>query len=185
LIKSYGSLIFLGEVQAGRACVRANQQELTTCAKKWRQEEKILFCKGWVWSTQPRHYQSDNLITFEFIYFSFLELWGSLGMGLAFWKNGCTTPHFLKLAPTLGSVKSSIPHGAWRFHFFPIFFLKLEDTLTFISIVGILVSWKSEITKNSTRIACVMEFLCTLLQCRVHLSMFHSSPTFNIWYTCT
>jgi hypothetical protein len=25
--------------------------------------------------------------------------------------------HFLKLAPTLGSVKSSIPHGAWRFHF--------------------------------------------------------------------
>jgi hypothetical protein len=30
--------------------------------------------------------------------------------------------HFLKLAPTLGSVKSSIPHGAWRFHFFPNFF---------------------------------------------------------------
>jgi hypothetical protein len=27
--------------------------------------------------------------------------------------------HFLKVAPTLGSVKSSIPRGAWRFHFFP------------------------------------------------------------------
>jgi hypothetical protein len=27
-------------------------------------------------------------------------------------------PHFLKLAPTLGSFQSSIPHGDWRFHFF-------------------------------------------------------------------
>jgi hypothetical protein len=27
-------------------------------------------------------------------------------------------PHFLKLALTLGRVKSSIPHGAWRFQFF-------------------------------------------------------------------
>jgi hypothetical protein len=27
----------------------------------------------------------------------------------------------LNLAPTLGKVKSSIPHGAWRFHFFPNF----------------------------------------------------------------
>jgi hypothetical protein len=26
-------------------------------------------------------------------------------------------PHFLKLVPTLGSIKSSIPHGAWGFHF--------------------------------------------------------------------
>jgi hypothetical protein len=31
-------------------------------------------------------------------------------------------PHFLKLAPTLGSIESSISHGAWRFHFFPNFF---------------------------------------------------------------
>jgi hypothetical protein len=37
------------------------------------------------------------------------------------------TPHVLKLAPTLGSVKSSILHGDWRFHFFQIlFFLNLE-----------------------------------------------------------
>jgi hypothetical protein len=27
----------------------------------------------------------------------------------------------LKVAPTLGSVKSSITHGAWRFHFFSKF----------------------------------------------------------------
>jgi hypothetical protein len=32
----------------------------------------------------------------------------------------------LKLAPTLGSVKSSIPHGDWRFHFFPRFFPKFR-----------------------------------------------------------
>ena len=75
-ITSYGSLKFLGEVQARQACVKANQQELTTCAKKWRQEEKILFCKGWVWSIQPWHYQSDNLTTFEFFYFSFLFFFG-------------------------------------------------------------------------------------------------------------
>jgi hypothetical protein len=30
-------------------------------------------------------------------------------------------PHFLKLAPTLGSVESSIPQGLWRFHFFSNF----------------------------------------------------------------
>jgi hypothetical protein len=30
-------------------------------------------------------------------------------------------PHFLKLAPTLGSVESSIPHGLWRFYFFSNF----------------------------------------------------------------
>jgi hypothetical protein len=39
-------------------------------------------------------------------------------------------PHFLKLAPTLGSVKSSIPHGAWRFHFFSNFiFAKIRRHL--------------------------------------------------------
>jgi hypothetical protein len=37
------------------------------------------------------------------------------------WHFGRTALHFLKVAPTLGSVHSSIPHGAWRFHFFPIF----------------------------------------------------------------
>jgi hypothetical protein len=60
--------------------------------------------------------------------------------GLSFWGGGggvCVQHlHFLNLAPTLGRVKSSIPHGAWRFHFF----LNLEYTWTFISTVGILVS---------------------------------------------
>jgi hypothetical protein len=40
---------------------------------------------------------------------------------MAFRENGCTTPPFLEASPRLGSVKSSIPHGAWRFHFFSIF----------------------------------------------------------------
>jgi hypothetical protein len=31
---------------------------------------------------------------------------------------GVQHPHFLKLAPTLGSANSSKIHGEWRFHFF-------------------------------------------------------------------
>jgi hypothetical protein len=40
----------------------------------------------------------------------------------AFGRMGAHHPRFLKLAPTLGSVKSSIPHGDWRFNFFSNFF---------------------------------------------------------------
>jgi hypothetical protein len=42
-------------------------------------------------------------------------------MGQGFWENGCTTPPFLKLVPTLGSANSSKIHGEWRFQFFPQF----------------------------------------------------------------
>jgi hypothetical protein len=38
-IKSYRCLKFQGEVWAGWACIGANQQELTTCAKSGGQEE--------------------------------------------------------------------------------------------------------------------------------------------------
>jgi hypothetical protein len=37
-IKNYGCLKILGEVWAGRACARAKNEELTTCAKIWKQE---------------------------------------------------------------------------------------------------------------------------------------------------
>jgi hypothetical protein len=37
----------------------------------------------------------------------------------AFGRMGVQHPHFLKLAPTLGSANSSKIHGEWRFHFFP------------------------------------------------------------------
>jgi hypothetical protein len=56
-----------------------------------------------------------NLLIFIFIFWKFGE-WAR-----AFGKMGVQYPHFLKLAPTLGSVKCSIPHGDWRFHFFSNF----------------------------------------------------------------
>jgi hypothetical protein len=59
----------------------------------------------------------------------------------AFGRIGVQHPHFLKLAPTLGSANSSKIHGEWRFHFFPKKnFLNLEFTWTFISTFGIFVS---------------------------------------------
>jgi hypothetical protein len=122
-----------------------------------------------------------------FLNFFILKLlfFGSLGeWARAFGRKSVQHPHFLKLAPTLGSVKCSIPHRDWRFHFFH-FFLNLDYTWTFISTVGIFVSWKIEITKNSSRFASVMEIFCTLLQWRVHVSMFHSSSTSKIWHTST
>jgi hypothetical protein len=63
--------------------------------------------------------------------------------------------------------------------------VNLECTWTFISTVGIFVSWKSEFTENSSRFASLMEIFCTLLQYKVHLSMFHSWSTSKIWYTST
>jgi hypothetical protein len=72
------------------------------------------------------------------------------------------------------------------FTFFQIlFFLNLQYTWTFISTVGIFVSRKIEITKISSRVASVKVIFCTLLQCRVHLSMFFSSSTSKIWHTST
>jgi hypothetical protein len=41
-------------------------------------------------------------------------------MGLGFGRMGVQHPHLLKLALTLGRVKSSIAHGAWRFYFFEV-----------------------------------------------------------------
>jgi hypothetical protein len=79
--------------------------------------------------------------------------------------------------------KGEIFHSSWcsEISFCPILFLlKLEYTRTFISTVGIFIYWNSEFIKNSSRIASMMEIFCTLLQCKVHLSMFHSSPTSKI-----
>jgi hypothetical protein len=102
-----------------------------------------------------------------------------------FGRMGAQYTHFFKLPSTLGSVKSSIPHRVWRFNFFLNFFsLNLGYTWTFISTVRIFFSWKIEITKNSTSFASVMEVFCTPFQCRVHLTMFHSSSTSKIWHTC-
>jgi hypothetical protein len=52
-------------------------------------------------------------------------------MGQGFGRMDVHHPHFLKHAPTLGSVKSSICHEDWRFHFlsnfiFPKFRVHLD-----------------------------------------------------------
>jgi hypothetical protein len=60
-------------------------------------------------------------LSFFFLPFSFFFLRPLL------WGLCLQHPHFLKLAPILGSVESSIPHRDWKFHFFPNFiFAKLR-----------------------------------------------------------
>jgi hypothetical protein len=88
---------------------------------------------------------------------------------------------FLNLAPRLRRVKFSIPHEAWRYHFFPIFFAKIR-----IHVDLHIHRWDFCVMKSEfTKLPSVMENVCTLLQCKVHLSMFHSSPTPKIWYIST
>jgi hypothetical protein len=77
--------------------------------------------------TRPRHctaYQRSRGTFFSFFFFlpfSFFFLRPLL------WGLCLQHPHFLKLAPILGSVESSIPHRDWKFHFFPNFiFAKLR-----------------------------------------------------------
>jgi hypothetical protein len=119
-------LNFLGEVWARRACAVSNQQELTICAKKKGQEEEFFFAKGEfrVASQQPtvarrpRPCQTAAYLIFQ-ILFSFFGKFGEWTW--PFRRIGVQHPHFLKLAPTLGSVKSSISHGSWRFLFFSNF----------------------------------------------------------------
>jgi hypothetical protein len=131
--------------------------------EKYGQGGHVLEPTSKSWLHQPKKVGSRNKESWEKPFESFLS-------------------KLLNLAPTLGRVKSSLPHGAWRFDFFSNFFwLNLEYTWTFIFTIGIFVSWKIEITKNSTSFASVMEIFCTPLQWRVHLSMFHSSSTSKIW----
>jgi hypothetical protein len=49
----------------------------------------------------------------KFFFWKFGRRWAK-----AFGRMGVQHPHFLKLAPTLGSANSSKIHGEWRFHFF-------------------------------------------------------------------
>jgi hypothetical protein len=107
-------------------------------------------------------------------------------MARALGRMGVQHPHFLKLAPTLGSVKCSILHGDWRFYFFSNFiFDKFRVHLDLHIHCWDFCFMKIEITKNSSRFASIMKKNCTLLQCMVHLSMFHSSSTCKIWHTST
>jgi hypothetical protein len=60
-------------------------------------------------------------LLFPFFFWFFFLGGGSLGLAMVFGKMGVQHSKFLNLAPTLGSVTSSIPHGAWIFYFFPNF----------------------------------------------------------------
>jgi hypothetical protein len=48
-----------------------------------------------------------------------MNFWKFRKWARAFGRMGVQHPHFLKLAPTLGSANSSKIHKEWRFHFFP------------------------------------------------------------------
>jgi hypothetical protein len=50
-----------------------------------------------------------------------MNFWKFRKWARAFGRMGVQHPHFLKLAPILGSANSSKIHGEWRFHFFPQF----------------------------------------------------------------
>jgi hypothetical protein len=64
-----------------------------------------------------------NLLPFfEFYYFLNFIFWKFGEWARAFGRMGVQHPHFLKHAPTLGSIKSSICHGDWRFHFFQVLY---------------------------------------------------------------
>jgi hypothetical protein len=60
-------------------------------------------------------------IFLKFFYFKKMNFWKFGKWARAFGRMGVQHPHFLKLAPTLGSANSSKIHGEWRFHFLPNF----------------------------------------------------------------
>jgi hypothetical protein len=107
-------------------------------------------------------------------------------MGLAFWESGCTTLPFFEPCPY--TWKGEIFHFSWNLEisfFFPIYLLKLEYIRTFILLLGFSFNEKVKSLKIPQESVSVTEIFCTLLQCKVHLSMFHSFPISKIWYTST
>jgi hypothetical protein len=59
------------------------------------------------------------LFFLKFFYLEKKNFWKFGRWARAFRRMDVQHPHFLKLAPTLGSANSSKIHGEWRFHFFP------------------------------------------------------------------
>ena len=113
-------------------------------------------------ATSSRHRPQASptaISSFQFFWyiliFLILEFWGtSWHMG----RMSAQYIYFFKLPPTFGSIKSSILHRIWRFHFFPNFlFAKSRVHMDLHIHCWDFVLWKIEITKNSSRIASVME----------------------------
>jgi hypothetical protein len=90
-IKSYVCLKFQGEVWAGRASAGRR----STLVPVGLFQKKI-----------------------SFFYFKKKNFWKFGKWARAFERMGVHHPHYLKLAPTLGSANSFKIHGEWRFHFF-------------------------------------------------------------------
>jgi hypothetical protein len=69
----------------------------------------------------PAALSDSSPFLFNFFCFSLKKI-GKLGeKAKPFGRMGIQHLHFLKLAPTLGSVKSSIPQGVWRNFFWNFF----------------------------------------------------------------
>jgi hypothetical protein len=69
-----------------------------------------------------------------FHFFAFFQIffWVIWKWAWHFGRMGVQHPHFLKLVPTLGRVKSSIPYGTWRFHVF--FYKKLAKIRVYLDL---------------------------------------------------
>jgi hypothetical protein len=105
----------------------------------------------------------------EFFYFFFLTM---KEMGLAFWEARSIALPLFESCPC-----------SWKNKVF-LFFQKLEYATTFISTILGFCLMQSQFTKIPQELLGNGKF-CTLLHCKVHLSMLHSSPTSKIWYTTT
>jgi hypothetical protein len=76
--------------------------------------------------TIPDRLRHFHFMQFLFYFFDFF-FWKYREWARAFGRIGVQHPHFLKLAPILGSVKCSIFHGDWRFLlFFKFYFPKFR-----------------------------------------------------------
>jgi hypothetical protein len=129
------------KIKIAREEFRAPVQERWTTAGRWLALVVRLLVRGSgpagdQWSSAGHGPHSAKLratllppFFLLFFYFSKLFFWcyeEVWGWAWHFERMGVQYSHFLNLAPTLGKVKSSIPHGAWRFHFFPSFFAKIR-----------------------------------------------------------
>jgi hypothetical protein len=121
-------LKFLGEVWARRAWAGANDVELTKMPKSGGRRKKNGGGKKNKMGLVHGRWATATLYAYVVSFFKkigfFLDfLFGVMKNFLVFWKNGCTAPPFIE------DIESSIPHGAWRFNFFSIFFPKIRRHL--------------------------------------------------------
>jgi hypothetical protein len=121
-----------GLARAGMCC--SQPARIDHMCKKWKvggkknSKKMVQSLTGQVSTCSRRATNGHHLacqalfIFFEILLFFFKKNWKFGEWTKAFGRMGVQHFHFLKLAPTLGSVKCSSSHGDWSFHFFIIFF---------------------------------------------------------------